>query len=121
MPPRNGQLDEISEAIGELKGSVKAIETYVHEGRHGVNNLSQKFDALGVKIAADIAAVEARIEAKVDAYIRSNDERVLALEKEHERQTGAKNLVAWFLQSPLIGWIVAAVLFVIAYFKGLRP
>lgn len=110
MPPRSGQLDQISEAIGELKGSVKAIETYVHEGRHGVNNLSQKVDGLGVQIGRDVAALKA--ELRVDIEALSN--RVRALEDSQNKQTGAKSLVVWFLQSPLVAWISAAVLFVAA-------
>lgn len=107
MPPRQGQLDQISEAIGELRGLVTSIEKYVHEGRHGVNNLSQKFDALAVKIASDIAAVEARI-----------DTRLTVLETAYQQQRGAKNLAVWLLQSPIVGWLAAAALFVAAWWKG---
>jgi len=106
MPPRAGQLDQISEAIGELKGSVKAVEQYVHEGRHGVNNLSQKIDAMRVSIGKDIAAVEAKMDA-----------RLTALERAAERETGAKNIAVWFLQSPLIGWLAAGIMLFIAWWK----
>jgi hypothetical protein len=112
----SGQLDQISEAIGELKGSVKSIEAYVHEGRHGVNNLSQKLDALGTRITRDIAAVEERMKIRFEAV----EMRVLALETAKFRQDGAKGLVVWFLQSPLVGWIAATALFFAAWWKGQR-
>ena len=109
MPARNGQLDEISEAIGGLRASVDGIEKYMHDREHGLNNLSQKVDALGVRIGKDIAAVEARLEA-----------RIQALEVAHQQTAGAKNLVVWILQSPLIGWIAAAALFFAAWMKGAK-
>lgn len=114
MPPRPGQLDQISEAIGELKGSVKSIESYVHEGRHGVNNLSQKFDALGTKITRDIAAVEERIRVRFEAV----EQRLSALEDAKQRAEGAKGALLWILQSPLVGWIAAAMMFFTAWWKG---
>jgi hypothetical protein len=46
MAPRTGQLDEISEAIGRLSGKVESIDRYTHEREHGINDLSQKIDAL---------------------------------------------------------------------------
>jgi hypothetical protein len=107
------QLDSISMMLGELKGSVEGIEKYVHEGRHGVNNLSQKVEALGTRITRDIAAVEGRIEGRIKAM----DDRLIALERVQQEQTGAKNLAAWILQSPLIGWIAAGILAFITLWK----
>lgn len=119
MPPRRtGQLDQISEAIGELRGMVVSLDRYTHEREHSLNNLSQKIEALGTKITRDIAAVEARIEAKVDSFVAATNERLVALEKAHQQQAGARNLATWFLQSPLVGWLVAAGLFVAAWWKG---
>jgi hypothetical protein len=94
-PQRGSGFDQISMMIGELKGSVGEIEKYVHDGRHGINNLGQKFDALAVKIASDIAAVEARLDA-----------RLQAVEKQQSSWTGAKLLAAWIVQT-VIAAIVA--------------
>jgi hypothetical protein len=94
-PQRGNGFDQISMMIGELKGSVEEIGKYVHEGRHGINNLSHKFDALAVKIASDIAAVEVRLDA-----------RLQAVEKHQSTWTGAKLLAAWVVQT-LIAAIVA--------------
>lgn len=91
-----GRLDEISEAIGELKGSVKSIERYVHEHRHEVQNTSTKIDALAVKISADIASVEARL-----------DSRLSALERIRNQETGVRKFGSWLLQTLIA--IVAAV------------
>ena len=117
MPPRSGQLDEISQAIGRLEGKVDGIDSYVHEREHNIANLSQKVDGLGTRIAKDIAGVEGRIDAKLDAWKREVDARLRALEDAHVATTGQKNLVIWFLQSPLIGWIAAGVLAFVAWWK----
>jgi hypothetical protein len=111
---RTGQLDQISEAIGGLRESVKGIERYMHDREHGLNNLSQKFDALGVRIAKDMAAVEGRIQGQVKAM----DDRLLALERAREREEGAKGIVVWFLQSPVIGWLFLGAVALWAYLTG---
>lgn len=89
------QLDEISAAIGELKGSLAAIEKYIHEERHGVNNLAQKIDGLAVKIGSDIAAVEARIDVKIEAV----GSRVVILEAARHQQAGATNFLSWIFKN----------------------
>jgi uncharacterized membrane protein len=45
------------------------------------------------------------------------DDRLIALERVQQEQTGAKNLAAWILQSPLIGWIAAGILAFITLWK----
>ena len=120
MPPRSGQLDQISQAIGELQGSVDAIEKYVHANRHDGNNLSQKIDGLGTRITRDIAAVEARIEVRITAM----DNRVAALERAGLRAETQKSTFAAILQSPIIGGIVGSVItwaaLFFAWWKGGR-
>lgn len=113
MPTRSGQLDEISEAIGGLRSSVEGIERYMHEREHGLNNLTQKIEALGTRITRDIAAVEGRIEGRIKAM----DDRLAALETARNQQLGAKNLVTWVLQSPLVGWIAAAVMLAVTWWR----
>lgn len=108
------QLDEISEAIGELKGSVKVIEKYIHDERHGVNNLSQKIDGLAVSIGRDIAAVKAEIEVKIEAI----GGRVGALEAVRMQQMGASNAMLAILKSPAIGWLVGAAITAWAILTG---
>lgn len=116
MPPRPGQLDEISEAIGRLSGQVDSLDRYTHEREHGINNLAQKVEALGTRITRDIAAVEGRIEGRIKAM----EDRVVILELAAQREQGARSLATWLLQSPLIGWLVAAALFVAAWWRGDR-
>jgi hypothetical protein len=113
MPPRSGQLDEISVMLGELKGSVVSIEKYIHDKRHDDANVAQKVEALGTRITRDIAAVEGRIEGRIKAM----DDRLIQLEKVQQQHTGAKNLVSWMLQSPLIGWIAAGLMFLATLWK----
>jgi hypothetical protein len=38
MPPRLGQLDQISQAIGRLEGKVDALDHYTHEREHNIDN-----------------------------------------------------------------------------------
>src|SRR5690348_9595825 len=113
MAERGGQLDQISQAVGRLEGLVEGIEKYIHDKRHDDANVAQKVEALGTRITRDIAAVEGRIEGRIKAM----DDRLIALEKAQQREAGAKNLAVWILQSPLIGWIAAAVLFFAAWWK----
>jgi hypothetical protein len=121
MPPRSGQLDQISEAIGELRGMVQSLDRYTHEREHGLNNLSQKVDALGSRIAKDMAGVEGRLEAKLDAWKREVDARLVKLETQAREETGAKNLARTLLQSPLLAWIFAICVLAYEALKGQRP
>lgn len=113
MPTRPGQIDELSQSIGRLEGLVEGIEKYIHEKRHDDANVAQKVEALGTRITRDIAAVEGRIEGRIKAM----DDRLIALELKDQREAGAKNLIAWILQSPLIGWIAAGLLAFLALWK----
>ena len=99
MPPRSGQLDQISEAIGEVRA-------YVHEGRHGINNLAQKVDALRVGIGKDIAAVEARMEVRFEAF----EKRLRAIEDDGVKTETQKRTIGTILQSPIVGGIIGSVL-----------
>lgn len=113
MPPRSGQLDEISQSIGRLEGLVEGVEKYIHDKRHDDANVAQKVEALGTRITRDIAAVEGRIEGRIKAM----DDRLLLVERAQQQQAGAKNLVTWLLQSPLIGWIAAGLMFLATLWK----
>lgn len=114
MPPRAGQLDEISEAIGRISGQVEALDRYTHEREHGINNLAQKVEGLGTRITRDIAAVEGRIEGRIKAM----DDRLLALERARERRDGALGLADWFFKNypAVIGYVV--LLFVVLKTTG---
>lgn len=104
MPPRAGDLDEISQAIGRLSGQIEALDRYTHDREHGINNLAQKVEALGTRITRDIAAVEGRIEGRIKAM----DDRLLKLERAKDRRDGAFGLAEWFLRNwpAVIGFFV---------------
>jgi hypothetical protein len=76
MPTRGagsvGQLDEISQKIGELTA-------YTHEHRHGVNNLSAKFDALALDIAKRVEALDTKMTVRIDEVVKSLSADNLAL------------------------------------------
>lgn len=114
MPPRSGQLDQISQAIGGLQSSVEGIERYIHEKRHVDANVAQKVDGLSQQITREVSRMKAEIQVQLEAI----SARVTKLEDAAAQTRGAKNLATWFLQSPLIGWIAAAVLFAVAWWKG---
>lgn len=109
MPPRNqtGELDEISRMIGELSA-------YVHEGRHGVNNLSTKFDALALDIAKRVETMKTEISLRLDTM----DRRIALLEGVEAQRKGERGAVAWIVQSPLVGWIVGGAVAVWAVITG---
>lgn len=114
MPPRSGQLDEISEAIGRIGGQLDSLERYTHEREHGLNNLSQEVKALSGQITREVSRMEAKIQIQIDA----TNARVKILEDRSAQETGAKNLVVWVFQSPLVGWVVAAVMFFMTWWRG---
>lgn len=117
MTGRPGQLDQISHAIGELKGSMEAIERYIHDNRHEVANASAKIDALGIQIGKDIAQVEARLETKLDNFKAATDARLTALEQAQQKEAGARGVVKAVLASPLIAWLFAAAVAVWTYLQ----
>jgi chaperonin cofactor prefoldin len=98
-----GQLDQISEAIGELKGSVKAIDRYIHEREHSIVNLTQSVNGIGTLVSREVAKLRAELKVDLDSLSL----RVTALEKSQERQTGERGLVGAILRSPLLAWMFA--------------
>lgn len=88
--------------LGELRGQVRELV-------HGVNGLSQKFDALSREViglgplAADIAKMEARL---------------TALEVEQNRRDGASGVMLAILKSPAVGWLVGLATTAWAVFTG---
>jgi archaellum component FlaC len=124
MAEQSGQLDQISEAIGEIRGTVGGIERYIHQERHGLRNLSQEVKSLSSQVSREIATAKAEINAsmttaleRVEARIATIDERVTILERIRDREYGARGLALWFLQSPLIGWLAAAIVIFAAWWK----
>jgi|GEM_PF-6408512 len=111
MPARStsdsGKLDEISLRIGELSG-------YVHEHRHGVNNLSAKFDAVALDMTRRVEALDVKMTIRIDEInanlttkLEAANARIGALESIQDQQKGARNLAFWVLRSPVIAWLAA--------------
>jgi hypothetical protein len=125
MAPRQGQLDDISVMLGELRASVKGIEKYMHDREHGLRNLSQEVKGMSVQFSKELAAAKGEINAglstalqKVEASIEIIDGRVTALERTKEQERGAKTALMVILQSPLLAWLVAAAVLVATWWKG---
>lgn len=115
-----GKLDEISLRIGELSG-------YVHEHRHGVNNLSAKFDAVALDMTRRVEALDVKMTIRIDEInanlttkLEAANARIGVLENIQERQKGARNLAAWLIQSPVIAWLVALAGLVAAFWTGTK-
>lgn len=118
-PPRTtashaGKLDEISERIGELGA-------YVHEHRHGVNNLGMKFDALSLDLAKRVEALDVKIASRIDEMnaslsrrLDSLEQRIDALESVNDKRSGALGLFEWVVRNwpAVVGYfaIVAVIL-----------
>jgi chromosome segregation ATPase len=115
MPARPGQLDQISEAIGELKGSVKSVEKYIHDKRHDDANISQKIDALGVQITREVTRMKAELQVQLDAM----DRRIAALEADKLRREGAVGLIEWVSKNyPFLVLCIVLILWV-GYVNGI--
>lgn len=114
MPPRAGQLDEISEAIGRLSGQVEGIEKYIHDKRHDDANVSQKIDGLGTQITREVARMKAEVQVQIDAI----DRRIALLEADKLRREGAIGLVAFVSRHWPFAFVAAVISFVVAWANG---
>jgi hypothetical protein len=104
-----------------MEGKIESIDRYNHEREHGIRDLSQKMDGVGALVSREVARLKG--ELQVDLTELKNDVerlsvRVAAVEAVQQQQAGAKNLGLAILQSPLIGWLAAAALFIAAWWKG---
>jgi chromosome segregation ATPase len=124
MAARPGQLDQISEAIGKLKGSSEAVEKYVHEQAHGVNNLSQKLDAMAVEQAKrhdslklELSAQMDKIAATLRAEIAQAVSRIATLEQRNSRDDGARSVKQWIIDHSPIATLIALLAAVAAWIK----
>jgi hypothetical protein len=127
MPERftPGKLDEISSAIGEIRA-------YVHEGRHGINNLSQKMDGFEVSSSKRHNALKLelsnQLEKGMDQLERGLDSvradlagiasRVAKLEETGHRQEGQISVGKWLLEKWPFGVLFVALSAFIAWANG---
>lgn len=96
---------------GGLYRAVGKIEGQLREVIHGLNNVSQKVDAVGREVA-----LGANIPARVDDL----EQRVGTLETDRDKRDGAVGILGWLLRSPAISMIVGAALAVWAMLGGHR-
>jgi hypothetical protein len=103
MPTRAAQSEDASQAmiLGELRGQVRELV-------HSVNGLSGKFDGLTREVIA-LGPLAVQI-AKLETDVQKLKEAAF-------QEAGAKNLISWCLQSPLVGWIAAGILAFLALWK----
>jgi predicted extracellular nuclease len=118
MPPRAGQLDQISESIGEIRA-------YVHTGRHDISNLTQIVtaqDAAQVKRHADLKEeVSRQIKEGLETMrveIAAVAVRVARLEESRSRQEGQLSVWQWLVNRWPVAPIIAAILAFIAWANG---
>jgi hypothetical protein len=113
-----GQLDEISQAIGR-------VDAYVHEYRHGINNIAQQISAM--ELASEKRHTTLKLELK--AELRESNEairtdlatiasRVAKLEEARLRHEGAVGVFAWFAQHWPFATVAAGLAAFIAWATG---
>jgi hypothetical protein len=105
------KLEDISYQLGQLAA-------YVHEHRHGVNNLSMKMDGLSIDVAKQIAALEAKMTIRIDEGYNALSTRLTALETDRNRRDGAAGMLVGILRSPAIGWLVGGATFAWGVLSG---
>lgn len=88
--------------LGELRGQVRELV-------HSVNNLGAKFDGLTREVIA-LGPLAVQI-----AELKSDVQR---LKETQLKETGAKNLAVWFIQSPLVAWILAVAVVIWTALRG---
>jgi uncharacterized membrane protein len=130
MPMRgSGQLDEISQAIGR-------VDAYVHEFRHGTNELKAMVN--GAEVAAEKRHVTLKLELSsqlergldsvradmakgldaLRADLRGIDNRVSDLEKTRIRQEAQISTWAWIIDKWPFAALAAVLSTVVAWANG---
>jgi septal ring factor EnvC (AmiA/AmiB activator) len=115
MPPRPGQIDELSQSIGRLEGLVEGIDKYVHDREHSINNLVQKVDSLGTQITREVTRMKAELQVQLDAM----DRRIAQLEADKLRREGAIGLIEWVGKNYPFLILCAGLFLYISYANGL--
>ena len=118
-PMRQNVTDDLAMKIGE-------VVAYIHENRHGVNNLSSKFDGFTIDLRKQLAALETKLGNRVEeiertlraelvaqniateAKLTAANMRIAVLEQEKYRRDGASTVIASIMRSPTLGWMVGA-------------
>lgn len=123
--PSSGQLDEISQAIGELKGRFEGVERYIHDRRHEEKNVSQKIDAIGQQIAREVGRLKGEIQGDIASFRNEIEKlavRVATLESARQHDEGVKSVWVEILKSPIvagsIGGLLAAIGMAWAFLRG---
>lgn len=88
--------------LGEVRGQLR-------EMNHHMTNQT----AENAVIARQLAKLES-VPTRLDAI----EKRLGDLEKDRHRRDGAMGIGSWLMKSPVIAWIVAAAVGVVAYIKG---
>lgn len=97
-PPRGATgLDEVSRQLGELAA-------YIHEHRHGVNNLNMKFDALSLDLAKRVEGLDIKIAGQISELggtlsrrIEVIEDRLDDLESVNDERRGTVGTLQWLL------------------------
>ena len=102
------QETQILTMVGELKGELGEVRGQLRELIHNLNNLRQTIELQAPamhqipSMIADLAAL---------------DVRVTALETKEHKRDGAITLGAIIAKSPMVAWLLAAVLGAIAFWR----
>lgn len=122
----------LGERVSRIEATVTGMDRYAHEKWHDLNNTLTPLVQLPERMAREMAKMQGAVEgqisgvsrdleraistaiekalAPVNATLASLEGRVAQLEMKDSQQTGAKNVINYFLKSPLVGWLTAGAL-----------
>lgn len=109
-PPRAGQLDQISESIGEIRA-------YVHASQHDVRELKQMVNGLDASTVKRHGDLKAEVGERIDRGLETMRSeiaiiaaRVAILEENRARQAGGAGVWKWLaatavaVAAAIAGW-----------------
>jgi len=117
-------VSESPEKLIEALEQIAAINAYIHEHRHSMNNVQQTLEFLAGNWERKLDSLESRLTQRLDTMTTGFEVRMTALElrvnsleAEKLRREGRDGAFALLLKSPVIGWLVAVGALIAGYFK----
>lgn len=109
-PDIGGVIVAFTKEISHLAGEVGKLSGQVRELIHQGNNTSQKLEFIGPEVTK-LQGTVGRLEKDFSEFKCEMKKEMGELKASELKRAGAQGFIQWFLQSPVIGWIVAACLF----------
>lgn len=94
--------------LGDMKGEIGELRGKVGEINHNVNNMATKLDALYLHMSPLNS---------LPAEVAKQENRITKLEAQNLKEAGAKGVLGWVFQAPLLGWLATAAVIAWAFIK----